>query len=118
MRETEIRNLEQQLLSEEVRKSADMVSELLADSFTEFCSSGGVYHYTKGDTFGHGRERDWEIDDFEAKELGAGVVLATYRLTKHDEADETKRVSLRSSVWKFTEGGWKMVFHQGTPCRP
>ena len=117
MNEAEILNLEQQLLLEEVRSSADRIAELLADGCIEYCSSGRMYRYTRGDTFGHGRQRNWEIVDFEAKELAAGVVWATYRLLKHDEADEDMRTSLRSSIWKFAEGKWKMIFHQGTPCK-
>ena len=117
MNETEILNLEQQRLLEEVRSSADRVSELLADGCIKHCSSGAIYRYTRGDTFGHGGKRNWEIVDFEAKELGTGIVLATYRLLKHDEADDAMRMSLRSSIWKFAEGKWKMIFHQGTPCK-
>ena len=116
MNRTEIPNLELRLLLEEVRSSADRISELLADGCIEYCSSGRIYRYTRGDTFAHGRARNWEIVDFEAKELATGIVLATYRLLKHDEADDEMRVSLRSSIWKLAAGRWQMIFHQGTPC--
>ena len=117
MNEAEILNMEQKLLLEEVRSSADKIAKLLADGCIEYCSSGGVYRYARGDTFGHGRQRNWEIVDFEARELAFGVVLATYRLLKHDEPNGDMRVSLRSSIWKVEDGAWKMVFHQGTPCK-
>ena len=117
MNEAEILNLEQRLLSEEVRGSADRIAELLADGCIEYCSSGRIYRYTRGDTFGHGKRRNWEIVDFEARELAAGVVVASYRLVKHDEPNDDMRVSLRSSIWKVEDGKWKMIFHQGTPCK-
>jgi hypothetical protein len=115
MIDTDILNLEQQLLREEVRSSAESIAEILADGFVEFCSSGRIYRYTPRDVFPLGRRAHWEIIDFQAKELADGVVLATYRLMKHDEPNEALRVSLRSSIWKAIDGKWKMVFHQGTP---
>ena len=112
-----ILNLEQQLLSEEVRRSADRIAELLAEEFIEYCSSGRIYRYVRGDTFAHGPQQNWEIVDFEARPLTDEVVLATYILLKHGEPNEAMRVSLRSSIWKVEDGRWKMIFHQGTPSR-
>ncbi len=117
MKETDILELEQALLREEVRSSADRIAEILDDGCVEFCSSGKIYRYAKGDTFGHGKRRDWEIVDFQAEELASDIVLAKYRLLKHDEPNEAMRASLRSSIWKAIDGKWKMVFHQGTPSR-
>jgi hypothetical protein len=112
-----ILNLQQQLLSEEVRRSADRIAELRAKGFIEYCSSGRIYRYARGDTFAHGPQKNWEIVDFEARPLADEVVLATYRLLKHDGPNEAMRVSLRSSIWKVEDGKWKMIFHQGTPGR-
>lgn len=46
-----ILKLEEELLKSEVRKNAVKINEILADDFTEFCSSGFEYHYEKGDVF-------------------------------------------------------------------
>ena len=108
MNESEILNLEQQLLLEKVRSSADRAAELLADGCVEYCSSGKIWRYTRGDTFGCGKQQNWEIVDFQAQQLATGLVLATYRLLKHDEPNEDMRVSLRSSIWKLTDGKWKI----------
>nr|WP_242947776.1 hypothetical protein [Desulfosporosinus lacus] len=48
------------------------------------------------------------------KVLAPDVVLATYRAVKSNESREEMRNSLRSSIWKFLDGRWQMVFHQGT----
>ena len=112
-----ILELEQQLLCEDVRSSPEKIAEILADGCLEYCSSGRIYRYTNGDIFGHGKQQNWEIVDFAAQQLAADVVLATYRLIKYNEPDNAQ-VSLRSSIWIFTDGKWKMIFHQGTPSHP
>jgi hypothetical protein len=112
-----ILQLEGDLLKSEVRKSSQMISDILADDFIEFCSSGNEYHYKNGDTF---QEQDnikelcWQIVDFKTKELSNDCILAMYKLIKHDEPNENKKYSLRSTIWKYIDEKWKMVFHQGT----
>jgi hypothetical protein len=48
MNESEILNLEQQLLLEKVRSSANRVAELLADGCVEYCSSGKIWRFWRG----------------------------------------------------------------------
>ena len=109
--------LESELLKSEVRKSAEKISDILAQDFMEFGSSGIEIYYEYGDVFQNpedNKELFWEIIDFKIKELSEGCILAMYKLIKHDEPNENKKYSLRSSVWKNIDGKWKMVFHQGT----
>ena len=113
----QILQLENDLLKPEIRQSIEKTSELLSDGFTEFCSSGYIYHYNTGQAINEGtdlQEMDWEITDFEINQLSNDCVLATYRLIKHSELNENKKYSLRSSIWKCFDGKWKMIFHQGT----
>lgn len=108
--------LEASLLQRDIRQSAEEIAERLADGFTEFCSSGRVYHYQKGDTFvdEHTEDLHWEIRDFDIRQLAPDVVLATYRVIKHNKIHEDMKYSLRSSIWKCYDGQWKICFHQGT----
>ncbi len=46
--------------------------------------------------------------------LSDDCILAMYKLIKHDEINESKKYSLRSSIWKLINGKWKMFFYQGT----
>lgn len=48
-----------------------------------------------------------------------GVQLAPdlVHLTFDTEEDSGRRVH-RSSLWRRTEDGWRLYFHQGTPFRP
>lgn len=112
-----ILKVENDLLKKEVRKSVERINEILSDDFVEFTSSGHEYHYKKGEVFQ--KENDntqllWEIIDFNIKQLSDNCVLAMYKVIKHDEIDEKKKYSLRSSIWKYSDKQWKMIFHQGT----
>lgn len=49
-----------------------------------------------------------EISDFECRELAPGVFLVTYLL------DQAGRLSRRSTIWRWSDGRWRTVYHQGT----
>lgn len=113
----QIFQLENDLIKSEVRKSAEKINEILSNDFVEFSSSGSEYHYKCGDVFQDEEDErtlDWEILNFKVKKVAENCILATYRVIKHDELDERKRYSLRSSLWTEEDGKWKMSFHQGT----
>ena len=113
----QIFQLENDLIKSEVRKSAEKINEILSNDFVEFSSSGSEYHYKCGDVFQDAEDErtlDWEILNFKVKKVAENCILATYRVIKHDELDERKRYSLRSSLWTEENGKWKMSFHQGT----
>lgn len=110
-----ILQLETYLLKPEIRQSIEKTGELLADGFIEFCSSGYVWHYNKGESVDEQIQQiNWEISDFAINQLSDDCILATYKLIKHNELNENKKYSLRSSIWKCFDGRWKMFFHQGT----
>lgn len=112
-----ILKLESDMLKSEVRKSAQMIGDIISEGFIEFCSNGNEYHYKNGDIFQEdddNKELFWEIVDFKIEELSEDCILAMYKVIKHDEPDENKKYSLRSTIWKCIDGKWKMFFHQGT----
>lgn len=112
-----ILQLENDLLKPEIRQAVEKTSELLGEGFTEFCSSGHIYRYNKGDAVDEDtnlQQINWEIKDFEINQLSDDCLLVTYKLIKHSELNENKKYSLRSSIWKCFDGTWKMFFHQGT----
>lgn len=96
-----ILQLESDLLKSEVRKSAQRISNILADCFIEFCSNGNIYHYKNGDVFQEqddNKELFWQIIDFKIKELSDDCILAMYKVIKHNEPNENKKYSLRSTI--------------------
>ena len=111
-----IYRLEKKLLKPEVRQSAEKVAEILSDDFIEFCSSGKIYKYEQGNVIDNKRNNDihWEIKDFSIDILKKDIILAKYKVIKHNKLEDKKIYSLRSSIWKYTKESWRMVFHQGT----
>lgn len=115
--EKHIFQLEQSLLQPEVRHSSEKIAELLSEDFFEFCSSGNVYIYKKGDVFEENKDLcllDWKIKNFSIRVLSNDMVLATYGVIKQNETQQQMTYSLRSSIWKCFGEDWKLVFHQGT----
>ena len=108
--------LEERLLHPEVRRSKEDLMTLLADDFIEFGSSGSIFNKQQiVEALIQSHTEQMELKDFQAKILAPDVVLTTFRVEKYNEPREVMRNSLRSSIWKFIEGRWQMVFHQGTP---
>jgi hypothetical protein len=51
----------------------------------------------------------WETGDFHCRELAFDTYLLTYTLIQNKI-----RKTRRSTIWRRTEVGWKIIFHQGT----
>ncbi|GAU85814.1 DUF4440 domain-containing protein [Bosea sp. BIWAKO-01] len=116
-----IRGLEEELFKPSVRASPEALDRLLADGFVEFGRSGGVYEKAAvirslvGDS---SEQRDVPAArDFVLRSLADDVVLLTYLSFRVANGRE-ERHTLRSSIWRFIDGRWQMVFHQGTPAGP
>lgn len=107
----ELKGLEEELLQSAVRKSTRL-TELLADDFIEFGSSGRVY--TKSDLVAVLQAEMPVVQttsDFNVISLAPDVALLSYKIRRHSEPEVQ---TLRSSIWRRTKGQWRMVFHQAT----
>ncbi len=115
--EGHILSLEKRLLEPEVRRSATEVGLLLDDGFREFASNGLSYDKAaiiaalRAETPTHST-----LSEFHAELLSPDVVLATFRYHRHAAPGRPEAESIRSSIWRRTDGRWRMVFHQGTLC--
>lgn len=101
--------LERQLLDPSVRADTATVAALLDDDFREFGASGTIYDRSAmlaALASDPGFDGPRTISDFTATSLADNVCLITYRIRENG--------SLRSSIWRRSGEGWKMVFHQGT----
>jgi glyoxylase I family protein len=110
------RELEERLFQPEVRHNRQEVERLLADRFVEIGSSGTVS--TRHDIINWMQTEpamQRTLSDFRTVRLAPTLVLVTYRSTRQDASGHDMRHSLRSSIWKQTDGEWQMLFHQGTP---
>ncbi|HBP62775.1 MAG TPA: DUF4440 domain-containing protein [Desulfosporosinus sp.] len=108
--------LELRLLQPEVRRSAEDIAWLLGDNFVEFGSSGRIFCKQQV-VEGLPQEPSVRmiLQDFHATTLAPDVVLTNFRVVKHRDPGAENVHSLRSSIWKFIDGRWQMIFHQGTP---
>ncbi len=102
--------LEEKLLKPEIRTSQIELKNLLADEFFEFGSSGRVLYKDEQLDNGIGIVK-MTLSDFEIHPLSNEITFVTYRIFNEIKKQHT----LRSSIWKFKDGHWKMYFHQGTP---
>jgi len=111
------RRLEERLLQPDVRKSAEDLDELLADDFMEIGSSGIYNKRQIIESLKDEPPTKRSLSDFKAFTLAPNVILVTYRLIQHSPSDRLPVYSIRSSIWKFLDSRWQMVFHQGTLVR-
>ncbi len=51
----------------------------------------------------------WETSDFCCRELAPSLYLLTYTLVQNHT-----RETRRATIWRRTDEGWKIVYHQGT----
>ncbi|MBS0590939.1 MAG: DUF4440 domain-containing protein [Proteobacteria bacterium] len=87
--------------------------EMMDPSFWEIGASGRRYSRDYILDVLENRWRDppqehWETSDFHCAEIAADNYLLTYTLRQPD------RLTRRTSIWRRTAAGWKIVFHQGT----
>lgn len=105
---------EMALLDPAVRTSRDRAARLLDDDFVEFGSSGRVWDR---ECMLAAMANDLSADDepisavdIRGVRLSENIVHVTYITFWRGSA------SRRSSLWRHVGGGWRLYFHQGTPC--
>lgn len=109
--------LEQSLVNQDNRSSAEKLDELLADDFIEYGSSGLIYNKEITiNSLTNAPSPAYKIYDFEVVSLSETFAQTRFK-TDRTNLDGTKLTSLRSSIWKMTGSRWQMYFHQGTPVR-
>ncbi len=105
--------LEESLWRPASRFNPSYMDRVLADDFFEFGRSGRIWSRQ-------------DIIDTEPREIGAELPLAGFAvhvigpqaaLVTYRSVEVGRGVSNRASVWRRTESGWKLVFHQGTPAQ-
>ena len=99
-----LRLLEDRLLQPGERGSASDVSELLADDFVEFGSSGRIFDKKQiVKALRSAGKIQRSISDFKAEALAPGVILVTYIAVQY-EPNGQEKYSLRSSA-----GNWSRI---------
>ncbi|WP_189235135.1 nuclear transport factor 2 family protein [Planomonospora parontospora] len=103
---------ELRLLDPEVRSSAVLMGELMDPEFREIGASGRLWDR---DSLITAISQDPDpltapiaVSDMEGRLLAPGLVHLTY-VSEYDG-----RRARRSSIWRHSEQGWRLYFHQGT----
>jgi hypothetical protein len=103
---------ELRLLRPEVRSSPELLETLLHPEFREFGASGRDWDRTSIiESLLAGTDpgpRPVVVSRMEGVQLAPDVVHLTF-----DTENNGRRVH-RSSLWRRTDDGWQMYFHQGT----
>ena len=108
-----LKELEKKLFNPAAGKASSLFSKLLADDFVEFGSSGRIYSRKQIiESLLHETATKISTSNFKAVRLDKEYFLVTYKALK--TIDKTKIYSLRSSIWRFRDNKWQIVFHQGT----
>ncbi|WP_242384298.1 DUF4440 domain-containing protein [Thermobispora bispora] len=107
---------EMRLLEWEVRSSAVLLGELLDPEFTEIGASGRLWdrHSLINALTQESDAPPYRItvSEMKGRLLAPGIVHLTY------VSDENGRRARRSSIWRRSEQGWRLYFHQGTLLPP
>jgi hypothetical protein len=87
---------------------------MMAEEFCEVGASGRCYsrQYVLDaleERHSAPHEDIWETSDFGCTKPGHDTFLVTYTLLQ-----DKQRLTRRSTIWRKTAHGWKIVFHQGT----
>lgn len=103
---------EMRLLDRKVRSSAALMDELLDPEFTEIGASGRLWDRRSLITVlsqgSHESVVPIAVSDMKGRLLTPGIVHLTY------VSDANGRRARRSSIWRRSEQGWRLYFHQGT----
>ncbi|WP_156725431.1 nuclear transport factor 2 family protein [Streptomyces apocyni] len=106
---------ELRLLAPEVRGSAELVAALLHPEFTEIGVSGRCWDRASviAELTAHKAAPDRPATTSRMR----GVQLADDLVHLTFDTDTNGRPAHRSSLWRRTEQGWLLWFHQATPFR-
>lgn len=95
-------------------KMRDYFEDLLIPDFWEIGASGKKYDRDfilsiLEDRNRNPREEPWYAFNFKVRQIENNHFLFTYSL------QQPQRLSQRATLWRRTQEGWRMVYHQGTP---
>ena len=101
------------LLTSEFRGSAERLEELLDPDFEEIGKSGRLWTRAEmiaalaADT--DPEQHTVSTSDMVGRTVCSGLVLLTYVMELEG------RRARRSSLWRLSTKGWRVLYHQGTP---
>jgi glyoxylase I family protein len=112
-----------QIIKQEVQllnkiDSPEALAGLIDNEFIEIGSSAVAYDKTEVMRWLESNDKSERIGTaFKAYTLAENIILLTYISIIKDSSVAESKQAMRSSIWRLTDGQWRMVFHQGTPLK-
>lgn len=93
--------------------SREALLDMTEDGFWEIGASGNVYNrdfviQTLLDRYKAGEEESFSCCEFQVQQLASDLYQLNYLL------QQPGRRTRRTTLWRKSDGKWKIVFHQGT----
>lgn len=107
--------LELALLTPAVRRSRKQLNDLLDSDFREIGASGRLWsraEMLEALVADEQPGRAIDAEDFRCLEAGPELVIVTY------VSDPEGRAARRTSLWRRSDGRWRLLHHQGTLLTP
>ena len=113
---SQIQELEEKLLHENMQENPLLLDALLAETFLEIGYSGKMSSRQEVvDWLINKPITDrWILSNFCVNLLSPDIVLAVYQAQKINDSVQISKTSTRSSIWKRYGRQWKMMFHQAS----
>ena len=107
------------LLSPRGRCDAKLLDKLIHADFLEVGATGMSFGKTEVLTrLPKEKPPQVKVTDMQCRLLSEDLAQLNYRACIKPVNEVDKRYSLRTSLWKFEAGCWRVIYHQGTPCAP
>ena len=98
--------------------SPNILAELIDDEFIEIGSSSAVYDKTEVIRWLASDDQSERIGSgFKAHRLAENIILLTSISTIKETPVAESKQAMRSSIWRLSNGQWRLIFHQGTPLK-
>ena len=98
--------------------SPNILAELIDNEFIEIGSSAAIHDKAEVIRWLASDDQSERIGtSFKAHPLAENIILLTYISTIKDTPVAESKQAMRSSIWRLSDGKWRMVFHQGTPLK-
>jgi hypothetical protein len=95
-------------------KTKQDILDMTCKEFWEVGASGNSYsreYVVEGllKRYNNSEYKDiWQTRDFKLTEIAPNNYLLTYILQQED------RITRRATIWRYIDGKWKILYHQGT----
>jgi hypothetical protein len=119
----EIRRREEWFFRPDVRESRAELDAVVGDDFLEIGRSGRLYDKAAAvatlvaEPEAGAVTREYSIAEIQGRWLAPELAQVVFRLLVVLGGQGPAHESMRTSIWARREGGWQIVYHQGT-ARP